>query len=334
MKIRLSFILAAFVLVFASCSQQHYYKVAGETQGTTYHIIYKYDKMLKPQIDSILREIDNSLSTFNPNSIISKVNRNIPVTLDQHFINVFNKAMEISEVTDGAFDVTVGPLVEAYGFGARKRLNNLSASQIDSILQFVGYNKVHIEGNKLIKDDPRIELDFNAIAQGYTVDVISQYFDKLGIKDYLIEVGGEVIAKGRNELGGPWRIGIDKPIENSTEATREVQLIIGIKGRKKAVATSGNYRRFYIENGVKFTHTINPHTGRPVRDSLLSVSILSNDCTTADGYATACMVVGLNRAIQIVENNPELEAFFIYFDKHGRYKFYMSKGFKKYIIEE
>ncbi len=325
---------AVAILLTTSCKQTHYYKIAGETQGTTYHIIYNYDKMLKPQVDSILRVIDNSLSIFNPNSIVSKVNKNEPVTLDEHFINVFKKAIEISEVTGGAFDITVGPLVEAYGFGAGQRLNKLTDRQIDSILEFVGYKKVKLEDHHLIKQDPRIELDFNAIAQGYTVDVIANYFDNLGIKDYLIEVGGEVIAKGRNELGGPWRIGIDKPIENSTEATREVQLIIGIKGRKKAVATSGNYRRFYIENGVKFTHTIDPYTGKPVRDSLLSVSILTDDCTTADGYATACMVVGLKRAIEIVENDPKLEAFFIYFDHKGRYKFYMTEGFKKYVIEE
>jgi thiamine biosynthesis lipoprotein len=322
------------LLLFPACKQKHYYKIAGETQGTTYHIIYNYDKMLKPQIDSILREIDNSLSIFNPNSIVSKVNRNEPVKLDKHFINVFNKAMEISEVTNGAFDITVGPLVEAYGFGAGKKLNHLSKKQIDSMLKFVGYKKVKIVGDRLVKLDPRIELDFNAIAQGYTVDVISEYFDRLGIKDYLIEVGGEVLARGKNELGGPWRIGIDKPIENSTEATREVQLIIGLKGRKKAVATSGNYRRFYIENGVKFTHTIDPHTGMPVRDSLLSATILTDVCTTADGYATACMVVGLKRAIELVENDPKLEAFFIYFDKQGRYKFYMTEGFKKYVLEE
>ena len=261
-------------LLLSSCAKQQYYKIMGNTQGTTYHIIYRYSRMLKPQVDSILHAIDMSLSTYNPNSIISKVNRNEPVKLDDHFIKVFRKSIEISEATDGAFDVTVGPLVDAYGFGPGNRINHLTKKQIDSILQFVGYHKVHLEGRKLIKDDPRIQLDFNAIAQGYTVDVIAKYFDRLGITDYMVEVGGELLAKGRNEFGEAWRIGIDKPIEGSTEATREIQLIVGFKGAKKAISTSGNYRRFYVENGIKYTHTINPHTGYPVKSNLLSASIL------------------------------------------------------------
>ncbi len=333
MKTKL-FIFITLIGFLFSCAKNNYQKIAGETQGTTYHIIYNYDKNLKPQVDSILHVIDLTLSTFNPNSMISKVNRNEPVKLNKHFIAVFNKAMEISRATDGAFDITVGPLVEAYGFGAGKRLKKLTRKQIDSILQFVGYTKVKIENGLLIKQDPRIQLDMNALAQGYTDDVIADFFDSLGIRDYLIEVGGEVVAKGKNELGEAWRVGIDKPIENSTELNREVQLIIGLKGRKKAVATSGNYRRFYVENGVKFTHTINPHTGLTVSDSLLSVSILAPDGMTADGYATACMVIGLKKAIKLVEHNPKLEAFFIYSDKYGRYKTYMTKGFKRYVLEK
>ncbi len=333
-KVYYLFFLSLTLLLLPSCAKQQYYKIMGETQGTTYHIIYRYSKMIKPQVDSILNEIDLSLSIYNPNSIISKVNRNEPVQVDEHFIKVFNKAMEISEATNGAFDVTVGPLVEAYGFGPGGKLQNLSKQKIDSILQFVGYHKVHLEGNRVIKDDPRIQMDFNAIAQGYTVDVIAKYFDRLGITDYMVEVGGEVITKGKNEFGEPWRIGIDKPIEGSTEASREIQLVLGLKGTKKAVATSGNYRRFYIENGIKYTHTIDPHTGQPTKSNLLSVSILSNNCTDADGYATACMVMGLEKAIELVNRKANLEAFFIYFDNEGKYRFYFTPGFRKYVIEE
>ncbi len=328
-----SLVLTAF-LFSTGCHEDHYVKIMGETQGTTYHIIYNKDAMLKPQIDSILSAIDRSVSIFNEQSIISKVNRNEPIELDEHFINIFNKAKEISEATNGSFDITVAPLVEAYGFGSGQRLKSLSQKQIDSMLQFIGYNKIKIKGNKIEKDDPRIQLDMNAIAQGYTVDVIADYFDQLGIRDYLIEVGGEVKAKGKSEAGGPWRIGIDKPIENTDEITRQVELIVGLEGPERAIATSGNYRRFYVENGIKFTHTIDPFTGKPARDSLLSATIISKDCATADGYATACMVVGLKRAIELVENNPKLEAFFIYFNKDGVYKFYFTDGFKRYIIEE
>ena len=334
MKNKLFLLLALLPLFWFGCEQSNYQKISGETQGTTYHITYNYDKFLKPQVDSILRVIKYTASTFDPNSIISKVNRNEPIKVNQHFINIFNEAMRISEASGGAFDITVGPLVDAYGFGPTKRLNHLTRKQIDSILQFVGFHKVKIVNGFVVKQDPRIQLDMNALAQGYTVDVIADYFDSLGIKDYLVEVGGELLAKGKNELGEAWRVGIDKPIENSTEANREIQLVIGLKGRKKAIATSGNYRRFYVENGVKFTHTIDPHTGLPVRDSLLSVSILAPTCMVADGYATACMVVGFKKALKMVEKDPRLEGFFIYVDKKGRYKTYMTKGFKKYVLKK
>ncbi len=335
MKIYKAILLVFIPLLFlSSCVKQQYYKIMGETQGTTYHIIYKYSRMLKPQVDSILQEIDNSLSIYNPNSIVSKINRNEDVEVDEHFIKVFKKAEEISQATNGAFDITVGPLVNAYGFGPGNKINHLTQKQIDSMLQFVGYKKVHLKGKHLIKDDPRIKLDLNAIAQGYTVDVIAKYFDRLGITDYMVEVGGELITKGKNEYGEAWRIGIDKPIEGSTEATREVQLILGLKGTKKAIATSGNYRKFYIENGIKYTHTINPKTGKTVKSSLLSASILSNNCTDADGYATACMVLGLEKAIELVNSKPNLDAFFIYIDNQGKYKFYFTPGFRKYVIEE
>ncbi len=327
--------IAALSFLLPSCHQNHYHFIMGNTQGTTYHITYNYDANLKPKVDSILQVIDKTFSLWNTNSILYKVNHNQPVKLNDHFIKVFKVAMEISEKTNGAFDITVGPLVDAYGFGAGPRLKNLTQKQIDSLLQFVGYKKVHIVGRRLVKDDPRIKLDFNAIAQGYTVDVVAHYFDSLGISDYMIEIGGETLAKGRSELGGPWRVGVAKPVEGSVAShnSQKIVLILGLEGSPKAVATSGDYRKFYIENGVKFTHTVNPHTGLPARDSLISVSILAPNCTTADGYATACMVLGLKKAIKFVKSMPNLEAFFIYIDHLGRYKFYMTPGFKKYVIE-
>jgi len=295
-----NFLLFGIVIIFfTSCQDVKYYKISGETQGTTYHIIYNKDKELQPQIDSILKEIDYSLSKYHANSILYKINNNEKVKLDKHFVTVFNKAIEISEKTDGMFDITVGPLVDIYGFGKDKK-GNVSDS---------------------------------AIAQGYSVDVISNYFDRNGIDNYMVEVGGETKCKGNNEFGGEWRIGIEKPIENTEINNRQVELIVKFDDVQKALATSGNYRKYFVENGVKFTHTINPSTGRPTKDSLLSVSILSDDCMTADGYATACLVSGYEKAVKIVESNPELEAFFIYFDKDGNYQFYFSDGFKKYIEE-
>jgi len=327
----LSIILSIFLF---SCQDVEYKKIEGLTQGTTYHIIYNKDKDLQKEVDSILKDIDLSLSSYNENAILYKLNNNEDIKLNEHFIKVFNKAMEISKASDGLFDITVGPLVKFYGFGPNKTNGDLfDTLKIDSLLKHVGYQKVRIENNHLIKSDPDIIIDLNAIAQGYSVDVIADFFDRMGIKNYSIEVGGETLSKGVNEYGDAWKIGIEKPIENTDISDRQVELIVGLKNEKKAIATSGNYRKFHIENGVKFTHTINPKTGFPSRDSLVSVSILSENCMTADGYATACMVSGFEKAKKIVENHPELEAFFIYFDQNGNYQFYFTPGFKKYVIE-
>ncbi len=328
------FLIIGVILIFASCQDVEYKKIEGFTQGTTYHIIYNKDADLQPEVDSILKQIDLSLSNYSKDAILYKLNHGEDVPLDEHFIKVFNKAIEISKATNGLFDVTVSPLVELYGFGPDDHKGAIfDTTTIDSILQFVGYQKVRIKDGRLVKDDPRIRIDLNAIAQGYSVDVVADYFDKLGIKNYSIEIGGETLCKGVNEYGDAWRIGIEKPIENTEINDRQVELIVAIKNEKKALATSGDYRRFYFENGVKFTHTINPKTGYPARDSLVSVTIMSNDCMTADGYATACMVSGFEKAKKLVNEHPELEAFLIYLDKNGKYQFYFTPGFKKYVLE-
>ncbi len=331
MKLSLFFFVLVAV-VFSSCKDAVYNDINGETQGTTYHIIYNKDVMLKSQIDSVLNEIDLSLSTYNENSLLYKLNNNEDLPLDKHFVKVFNKAMEISEVSDGMFDVTVGPLIEMYGFGSDKH-TEVNDTIIDSLLQYVGFTKVKIVNNKLVKDVPEIRLDLNALAQGYTSDYVADYLERQGIVNYFVEVGGEVICKGLNNFGEGWRIGIEKPIENTDNTDKQIELIISIKNEKKAIATSGNYRKFYIENGVKFTHSIDPHTGYPARDSLVSVSIMADDCMTADGFATACMVSGFEKAKQIVTKNEALEAFLIYLDKEGKFQFWFSPGFEKYVVE-
>ncbi len=326
-------LLSIIVISFASCKDVVFNKIAGEAQGTTYHIVYNKDKVIKTEVDSILNEIDLSVSNYNPKAILYRINNNEQdLTLDHHFITVFNKAVEISEASDGLFDITVGPLVQLYGFGSEKK-GNINDSVVDSLLQFVGYKKVSIVGNKLVKENDGIKIDMNALAQGYSVDYVADFFERLGIANYMIEIGGEVVCKGHNEFGDEWRIGIEKPIEDSDIQDRQVELIVGFKDEKKALATSGNYRRFFIEDGVKYTHTINPKTGHPAKDSLVSVTIMADDCMTADGYATACLVSGLEKAMDIVEKNDKIEAFFIYFDYKGNYKFIITPGFKKYIIE-
>lgn len=305
--------------------------IEGEAQGTTYHISYYIDGKvnLKPAVDSIVRKIDSSLSTYLPVSIISRINRNEEqVVTDNHFKNVFTKSLEVSTLTNGKFDVTVAPIINVYGFGfsKRERVNN---AMIDSLLQFVGYGKVKMEGGKIIKDNPSIMLDFNAIAQGYTVDVIGAYLESKGIKNYFVELGGEVIAKGKKDNGENWKVGIDKPNENET-AQREMESILTLKNQ--ALATSGNYRKFYVEDGHKYSHIIDPATGYPAKNNLLSASVVAADCMTADAFATAFMVMGLEQSQQFlqVHKNLNLEVFFIYDDK-GEWKTFTSEKLKKQV---
>jgi len=324
-------VVIAIIFTLQSCQpDETYTRISGETQGTTYNIIYNKSEMLKHEIDSLLHNFDKSLSTYIDGTIISKVNNNEQVELDEYFISVFNKSMEISEKTDGMFDITVAPLINAYGFGFTEE-TGVSDTIIDSLLQFVGFDKIKLENNKIIKTDPRVMIDCNAIAQGYAVDIVANFLDKKGCNNYMIEIGGELITKGKNEFGENWKIGIDKPIEGSDTQNREIQTIVTISD--KAMATSGDYRRYKVKDGIKYSHSINPKTGKTAKDNLLSVTILAEDCMTADGYATACMIVGLEKAKKIVEDNEDMEAYFIYSDNKGEYQIYFTEGFKEFILE-
>ena len=299
--IRITFPILITLLLFscnAKKANSKYISNEGFIYGTIYHITYESPdgNDLKAGIEKELNMLDISVSTFNKESVLSKVNRNEDVILDNYFVKVFNKAIEVSEISGGAFDVTVAPLVNAWGFGFKAK-ENVTASLIDSILDFVGYQKVKIENNIIVKDDPRTMLDFSAIAKGYAVDVAGDYLKRMGCKNYMVEIGGEVVARGVNKEGKTWRIGINKPKDNEPITPSELEAIISLPD--KAIATSGNYRNFYIENGKKYAHTINPHTGYPVDHNLLSASVIADDCMTADAYATACMVLGVEKTIEM-----------------------------------
>ncbi len=324
-------LLVAILFVLQSCeTDKTFNRVSGETQGTTYNIIYNKNEMLKSKIDSLLHSFDMSLSTYLEGTIITKINKNEDVELDNYFITVFNKSMEISEATDGMFDITVAPLINAYGFGFTEE-TGVSDTIIDSLLQFVGFDKIKLEIKKIKKTDPRVMIDCNAIAQGYSVDIVADFLDSLDCDNYMIEIGGEITTKGKNEFGEKWKIGIDKPIEGSDVATREIQAIITISD--KAMATSGDYRRFKVKDGIKYSHSINPKTGKPSKNNLLSVTILADDCMAADGYATACMIVGLEKAKEIVNNYDGMEAYFVFSNEDGEYEIYFTDGFKEFILE-
>jgi FAD:protein FMN transferase len=311
-----------------------YKKIHGFIQGTTYNITYQYkkNKDLHREIDTILHKFDKSLSTYDSNSIISRINNNDPsVIADDLFIEVFRKSAEVNKKSDRAFDITVAPIVNAWGFGFKPG-SNVDSSLIDSLMQFVGMHKVHLEGKKVMKDDPSVMLDVNAIAQGFSVDIVCRYFDKKKIKNYLVEIGGELRSKGVNSKGKDWVIGIDRPIDGNNIPGQSLQAIVSLKN--KALSTSGNYRKFYEKNGIKYAHTMDPKTGYPVLSNLLSATVLANDCITADAYATVFMVFGMEKSIDFLSKNKFLDAYLIYSDDSGNLKEYSTNGMKGHIIEE
>jgi thiamine biosynthesis lipoprotein len=333
MKLIIPTVIAYLLLINCNSKSNSTITINGNAQGTTYQIIYisESNVRLEKGIDSIFKRIDSSLSTYVSSSIISRVNKNdTTVIIDEHFIEVFNKALEVSKNTHGAFDPTVAPLINAWGFGFTKK-SKVDSSMVDSLLDFIGYQKIRLYGKKVIKDKPEIMLDFNAIAQGYTVDVLATYLKNMRITNYLVELGGEVKAKGKKQNDHFWTIGIDQPNEHATEG-RPLKAVVTLKD--KALATSGNYRKFYIEGGKKFSHIIDPFTGYPAKHNLLSATVVANDCMTADAYATSFMVIGMEKAKQFLLEHEELqlEVFFIY-DEDGIWKTYTSKKLEEWIKE-
>lgn len=316
-------VFSALALLACQASQRRYMHLEGQAQGTTFHITYAdaQGRDFSASVDSLFRVIDRSMSLWDSTSTIRRLNRNeADVPLDEHFVAVFERSQQLAQATEGVFDITVGPLVRAWGFSYKKGLPPPDSAQVDSLRQVVGYSKVRIANGRLQKDDPRIELDMNAIAQGYTVDLIADFLEQQGIEHYMIEVGGEVRTAGVNERGEAWRIGIDKPTADPADAQkRPLQTVVPLSG--KAMATSGSYRKFIERNGKKFSHAIDPRTGYPVSHQLLSVTVVADDCTTADAYATAFLVMGLDKALPIAER-AGLQLYAIYADEKGALKTY------------
>jgi len=326
--------LSSIGLFIFSCSPKNEkIQLLGEAQGTYYSIVYFDDlsRDLKTQIDSILDAFDQSVSVYQPQSIASKVNRNEDVLLDDWYLNNFNEAIRIAELTDGAMDITIGPLANIWGFGTFDQPDKIDRDLIDSLKLLVDYRLVSVKDGRLLKQDLRIQLNFNAIAQGNSVDVLGDYFQSLGIENYLIDVGGELFAKGEKPDGEKWKVGIEKPTESSTE---ERELIETFALKNTALATSGNYRKYYEIDGLRYAHSLNPKTGYPVQHSLLSVSVVAKTCTEADAYATAFMVMGMEKALDFIEQHPEIQAYFIYFDKEEGILTQMSEGFLAALEQE
>ncbi len=333
-KIHIGLLLSSVVL--AACTSLNpgkEVKLEGLAQGTYYAVTY-YDKNgtnHQASIDSFFKAFDLSASVYLNESVISRFNNNdSTVIADEAFTNVFNKAMEVSEKTDGAFDITIMPLVNAWGFGFTDPMK-VGQKQVDSLLPYVNYRNVSLINGRLVKKYPEIKVDFNAIAQGYSADLIGEMLEARGIENYLVDVGGEVLAKGKKAGNKPWKVGIEKPTKDADDP-RVLNAVVNLTD--KALATSGNYRRFFIKDGIRYSHTLDPKTGFPVKHTVLSVSVLANDCMTADAYATAFMVMGLEKTQEFISRNPGIDAYLIYSDTSGALKTWASPGILELIDKE
>ena len=324
------------VLLLYSCNnaaKMDYQFHEGPIQGTMFHITYEWDKDLSTEIDSLLEVFNKSLSNYDSESVISKINNNQTSKTDALVQEMIESSLLVYNNTDGAFDITIAPIVNAWGFGWDKNAESEmpTVECIDSLLGYVGMDRITITDGELIKDMPQTMFVTNAIAQGFSVDFVADYFFDLGLKNFLIEIGGEIYCYGENRQREDWRIGIDKPIEGTGYGDRENQIIVNLSGR--AIATSGNYRKFIENNGNKIGHSIDPRTGYFAENSLLSVSVVSTSCMMCDAYATAFMVSGLDKSMSIVETLENTEAYFIYQNDNSEIKFKYSSGFKSLVVE-
>lgn len=326
----LGVLLLATIWILARRNEVPYHSINGLVFGTVYNITYQYDGDLKTEIEAELKRFDGSLSPFNDTSVISRINRNEEIVADSFFTKCFDRSMEVSKETQGAFDITIAPLANAWGFGFKQGAFPDSAT-IDSLLEITGYQKVKLENGTVIKQDPRIMLSCSAIAKGYSVDVVANYLNSKGIKNYMVDIGGEIVAKGRNPKNNLWRIGINKPIDDSLSVNQEIQTILALTD--VGLATSGNYRNFYYKDGKKYAHTIDPRTGYPVQHNILSATVVAEDCMTADALATAFMVMGLEKAEAFANAHPTIDACFIYSDEKGTPQMFFTEGMKKHMAK-
>jgi len=332
-------LLLTITCFFLSCKNEKELQVSviqnmGEALRTTYQIQYDGTSDLHDDFKKIFETVNRSMSTYMPDSDISRINKgDTTIVVDVYFKEVFSTSKEIWERTNGYFDPTVGILVNAYGFGPTKPIKHLDTKKVDSLMQYVGFQKLLLteEGN-VKKQFPEIYIDFNAIAKGYTLDLLARVLDENQVKNYLIELGGELVAKGENpQKQQLWKVGIDNPtITDGREIFEVVQL------KDVAMASSGNYRKYLTdtETGDMYVHTINPKTGKPQRNNVLSVSVLAENCMLADAYATVFMIMSLEESIAFLNENQELEVYIIYLDEKGNLQEYITEGFKKVLVSE
>ncbi len=338
-------LFAAAALLIAGCkSKARYYTMDGTTQGSTYHIVFRPEiasdssfTAIRDSISLYLEQIDETLSGYNLGSMLTKFNSNVAVELNSIFIDNFKAAADMYYATEGLFDASAAPLFDIWGFGFKNGIE-VTQKQIDSVLQFIGMEHFKLVTHTLPngadsiaieKDNPLCQLNFNAIAQGYTADYIAERMTDMGIEDFLIEIGGEVVAKGVSPRGGKWNIGIDTPSDENLASGTDIQQVISLTDA--ALVTSGNYRKFYMKDGKKVSHSINPRSGYPVEDKLLSATVVAENATLADGYATYLMVLGFEKAKEFLQSKKaKIEALLIY-DENGKFAIWNSEGMEEFL---
>ena len=323
-------LIVGTVLIIRQQQSTPYQKNAGLIFGTTYSVTYQCGEDLQEEIEAELKKVDDEFSMFNSQSIVARLNNGEQPELSNDFIDVFKLARQVSEDTNGAFDITVAPLVNAWGFGF-KHEQMPSKEQVDSLQELIGYRYVTLKDKTITMQKPGMMLDFSAIAKGYGVDVVARLLERHDIKNYMVEIGGEITTRGINPERVPWRIGVNKPSEDALNENHELQTILNVTD--KSMATSGNYRNFYVKGGKKYAHTIDPKTGYPVQHSLLSATVLTDRCAKADAYATSFMVLGMDGAKQILERHKELMAYLIYTDNKGNLSVWYSPSLKDKIVK-
>lgn len=334
---------ALSTLVLGSCSgvtrsdtQTESVELIGEIFHTYYRIKYSGTTIYQEAVDSTFQAFSHSLNPFDPTSLISAINRNESTVTDSMLRHVWRETVRISELSGGSYDVTCAPMISAWGFGFDS-LRTVTPSVIDSLKQFVGYQRVHLQGDTLVKEDPRTAIDFSSISKGYCSDLVGQMLYARGSESYMVELGGEIAFRGLNPHGKPWRIGINKPIDDSTGLVSDLQVIIELRRPAGGLATSGNYRNYRLVDGKKVGHTINPHTGYPMQTDVLSATILAPSCMQADGLATACMTMPSANVPAFLAQFPDVEYLLILGgDEAGTQSFHtlMSDGMRALIVSE
>jgi thiamine biosynthesis lipoprotein len=306
--------------------------IDGFALGTYYHVVtISADTLhgIDRSIDSLLLEIDNSMSIFNPNSLVSRLNRNETDSLDRYITQCINTATSVSELSGGLYDITVKPLTQAWGFATEEQFRE---PNLDSLLQFVGYRKLSVADGRLVKEDPRVQLDLNSIAKGYTADMVAELIASRGVERYMVEIGGEVVARGNNPGGKPWTVGIEKPAEGNMIPGSQTEVVFSLENR--GVATSGNYRNYRYDNqGRKLVHSINPLTGSSSPSNILSTTVVAKTCAYADAISTALMLSEFTNAIKMISADPELWAYIIYADDNGQIKTWASAELEARFLE-